>query len=865
MRRSLFILFGLLLSIRCFGGWASINIDRQTIAAMTAAYATQYGTELENTNSIKKILDHYTSAEVATAGIFASKWLDRQALQNAGLFDNAEENFYYKRIYWMVSARIMPKILQVASLMIRYPEAALYWGPYLFSVCEQTKQLCMTFEVVVCNGKVSFQDIPFLVINENLRDLFDLTRLGAVDWQKIWDKLTEFGSGLTKEDLLEDLKSLGSAGGAVASAGGAVLSDMTSSGSRIGNLFHMKPREVLEMYQDFRDMYQTLSSPALVKDLLMSKILTQDSLGVSKLFQIDGYNVTSYVSDYIQELQGRYYTQRWYIYWAEAGNRHVCSYSPPMDFESITYSSEWYRVMNNNSSYHYTNYDYEASLKNSERYAGWSRDRVEQLNRQYNGSNYEFYNYITTNRITDSRGNTSGWAYAHYIDVYMSWDNNETVYEEIFDSQYDDESAIQARFNARLSELNNNEEGKVYFIGKDEKRYYDAADEAKLKGCSTVSFTMECFDSSRLAEGNFSWKENGDQSTCLNEDSKRFAMESTLSGNPDTSAADAEIDRYTSEVNDYTYQINELKSQNDELLTQISQASIEDAAVLRQQYEENQDKINALQPLLDKAQSMLNQFINVRNDMIDDYNDELDGTYRIPAVMHELEAAYGVVWSGAGNWVSFSRSLAVFERRGNMPSINGEVVFRAELRPERQESHNWLIGRYHRAILGVSWTLTADYSSSEIVDYMELDNSLSEEEKAQRVNDRLYELMQANPSCSIEPHYAYSAPDSISGDDDAIHLLWVCDRLAVARDVDYRLSKIYAQLILIEKFLRQRIELEDYLSRALGINIINNVGHRRIGNKSFRRWYRSASRAITGQSIADILQARKEDGSDLEE
>ena len=866
MRRLLFIVLCLLLSVRSFGyGWASINIDKQTLAAMVGAYALEYETEQSNTESIRKILDHYSSAEVATAGIFASKWLDRQAMKNVGSFGNAEENFYYKRIYWLVSARIMPKIFQVASLMIRYPEKALYWGPYLFGVCEQTKQLCMTFEVVVCNGKVSFKEIPFLVINDNLRDLFDLARLGGVDWRKLLDKLTDFGSGLTKEDLLDDLQGLLDAGSSIASAGGAVLGDMAASGSRVGKIFQMKPREILELYGDFEEMYHTLSDPSRIKDLVMGKVLSTDSLGVSRLFQVDGYNITSYISDYIQDLQGRYYTQRWYIYWQDAGSSLVCSYSPPNDAESISYSPEWYRVNTRRTNYSYSSYDYEASLANSEMYAGWSRSKVNELNSHHDGSHYDFYNYLTSSQITNSSGRTVGWAFAHWIDVYVSWDGSQSVYEETFDSQYDDEKAIQARFNAKLSELNANEEGKVYVIGKDEKRYYDAADEAKLKGCASVSFSMECHDETRLGEGSFSWKENGDQRTCLNEDSKRFAMESTLSGGPDTSKADAEIEHYRSLVDDYQSQIDVLDSRNEELLIQIGESSVEDAEALRAQYEENLKQINNIRPKLDEAQRMLDEYSSALNDLLEDYYDERDGTYRIPAVMHELEGAYGISWDDAGMWVSFSSSQAVFERHGHMPNIQSELIFRAELRPERQESHNWLIGRYHRAILGVSWTLTASHSSSEIVEYMELDASITEQERAQQVNDRLRELMQEHPSCDIIPHYAYSAPDSIGNDDDAIHLLWISDRLAVARDVDYRLSKIYAQLVLMEKFLRARMELEDYLSRVLGVSVLNTTGRRKVGNKSFRRWYRAAQAAASGQSIADVLAAMQEDGSDLDD
>ena len=90
---SFFIIFFQMLTVPLFaGGWYSVNIDLKTTAAMTAAYAAETATEMMNDEDVQKILDHYTNAEVSTAGIFASKWLDRKALQNAGLFGDAEEN-----------------------------------------------------------------------------------------------------------------------------------------------------------------------------------------------------------------------------------------------------------------------------------------------------------------------------------------------------------------------------------------------------------------------------------------------------------------------------------------------------------------------------------------------------------------------------------------------------------------------------------------------------------------------------------------------------------------------------------------------------------------------------------------------------
>ena len=418
---------------------------------------------------------------------------------------------------------------------------------------------------------------------------------------------------------------------------------------------------------------------------------------------------------------------------------------------------------------------------------------------------------MSSSRIYKSKsGRTTAFSYAHYIDVYKTWNVYEEVYEETFDSQYDAEQAMQAKFNAKLAELNDNEEGRVYRIGKDRKNYYQAADEVRMRGCSTVSFTMECHDQAKLGEGNFSWKENGNQRHALDEDSKRYAMETTLSGGADTSELDEGISTWGSEVTRLQEQIHALEVENDNLLAQISYASVEEAASLRAQYNANRTKINQLKAELSNAQSKLSQYQNAKRELIDDFADERDGTYRIPAVMHEIETAYNIMWTDAGSWQGWS-----FIRHGNVPNISGEVTFQADLSKERGESH-FLGIRYHRAILAVHWTLTANYSSSQIVDMMELDPELS----------------------------------------DA--------RLNIARDVDYRLSKIYAQLILIEKFtkiyaqliliekfMRSRETMLDYLKQQLGITVLSGTDRIRIGGRSFRHWRNVASAVARGDYIVE--------------
>ena len=86
----------------------SVNIDLKTAAAMQAAYASGAAGEAFYSEQVKSILEHYRGAETAAAGIFSSEYLKRRALTDLGIWESATENMYYRRIYNMVAARIMP-------------------------------------------------------------------------------------------------------------------------------------------------------------------------------------------------------------------------------------------------------------------------------------------------------------------------------------------------------------------------------------------------------------------------------------------------------------------------------------------------------------------------------------------------------------------------------------------------------------------------------------------------------------------------------------------------------------------------------------------------------------------------------------
>lgn len=147
----------------------SVNYDTRTVAEMSAAFGTEAATEAYYAQQIAKIREHYQAAEVAAAGIFSSKFLDRRALTNLGLWTSATENYYYRRIYNMVSAKIMPKIWTVAGMMLKSPHNALYWGSYLYKICDEVKTLCFSLSlllpIVLCHSRTSY----FLKSTRNLQ------------------------------------------------------------------------------------------------------------------------------------------------------------------------------------------------------------------------------------------------------------------------------------------------------------------------------------------------------------------------------------------------------------------------------------------------------------------------------------------------------------------------------------------------------------------------------------------------------------------------------------------------------------------------------------------------------------------------
>lgn len=505
----------------------SINIDRKTMEAMSEAYATEAAMEALHNENLQKIYESYGAAEVATAGIFSSKYLDRKALTNLNLWKSEDENYYYKRIYNIVSKRIIPKMITCAGMMVEDPSTAFYWGSYLLKTTEDVQSLCQQFESVVTNSTLSFKDIAFLEISDEFKKIFNITQLGDVNWKDIFDHLGDDIKGaFSKEGLEHDLDQLIEKGVGLASAGYSNGMGQLLNGTDFGGTFIEKMRSVVNLASNASsvyDQYKDMSASAI-----LSSVVGKDN--ISGLFKLSDYNLTNWIDDYSDKSEGRYYTQRVYIYRRNYGSEQLFSYRPPTGNDDIIYGSHWYRINTTDPNFWPSSSQAEAILSNSESHAGWSREKVRQMNNSGDGYTYNI-TWYRSSYIISKKGKQYSKAFAYNIDVTKSWDIKEDVYEAVFDSYSMDWNTFMAQMNVRLDQYNANEDNPnyKYYIGYDTRSYYTATDARKMAGVSSATFSVTCHDGGTLGKGSTTYK-------CINcggspnAHTKECAMYTTLSG-----------------------------------------------------------------------------------------------------------------------------------------------------------------------------------------------------------------------------------------------------------------------------------------------------------------------------------------------
>lgn len=739
MRKAAVILYYLFSALSVHAdGVASVNYDIRTEAAMTAALTAEYETERINESKVNEMYKHYASASLATAGIYMTKYMDRKALREAGLFGSEEENHYYRRIYSLVSTQITPRIIQLASSMIEYPDKALYWGPYLLKTCDEVQMLCTEFSCVVTNGKLTFQDVAFATIPDHVRPFLDLAKYGDVDWKAVWDNLVHFGENITREDIIQDIETIiTDAGTSIATAGQQALDDLWSNNGATGKTFGQKPSDIIDLYEQFESMYALLSNPEEIRNRAMSVIgidPVAGKLDITRLFDMENLNISKYLTEYPLDALSQYYTQKWSI-------------------------------------------------------VGTNKD-----------------------------GQT------------------EELWNETFDSQSMDLAVFTQRMQGKKATIEEDTDYRGITIQKGEKKYYQGASEARMKNCGSVSYTVECDDGAELAKGNFQWKVNESHRHGLCEDSKVYAMQTTLSEPVIPSEVADHLNTLSAQINGITQQFSDLELENNALYRAISSASVAEQADLLQRINANKAKIADLRTQLSAYEQEYNEWLEAKNNLLAEYNEGDDGYMRIPNQMQELQAAFQIQWTETGHWEEF-----VFVRKGYMEGVPGTVTFRAELSQVRGESR--VLGvRVHRAILAVAWSLTSEYSSENVVAVIDLDRGMTDAERAELANSKYAEVASQYPDCRVTMDYAYiNAPDSVDLG-EPVHLLWVSDRLAIARQVEYRLVAINSQLMLLQKYMDASLALRDRLKIQLTQLLTPDLRGRH-GRRSYDHWREVARQA----------------------
>ena len=309
-----------------------------------------------------------------------------------------------------------------------------------------------------------------------------------------------------------------------------------------------------------------------------------------------------------------------------------------------------------------------------------------------------------------------------------------------------------------------------------------------------------------------------------------------------TSELDGKISECESQIAMLQAQIDALEAENADLIKKIASSSVEDAATYRQQYNANKNRISSLTSDKNSWQNQLSQYQQAKQEAQEGESVSTDDYYRIPAIMQDCRTAFNLSWNDGGSW-----NGNTFVRTATMPNINGTITFKATVSIARKPKY-FLGIKIHRAIVQIAWELTTEYSDSQVVAVLNLDPEMSDQEKAELVNQKLSEVAREFPDCEPNVEYAKSEPIAEDTTDDTYHLLWSSDRLEIARDIDSRLTKIYADLVSLEKMMHYKHSIVDMIKSALPY--INDEQGRRhtLVEECRRRWLRNAANQMHSDS-----------------
>lgn len=813
---TLMLLLALVLPVRAGAQYYSVNVDLKTVTAMQGAYAAGAAAEALYDDRAGDVLGHYASAGLSSAGIFSTEYLRRRSMTDLGRLSSPTENYYYRRIYSMVATRIMPKIWTVGTMMLKSPHNALYWGSYLMDVCQQTKSLCMQFESAVTDATLSFSDITFLELSGEIADALTLYGMQGTDFRALLDAFAT-GTTLTREDLAADLARL--------TAQGAV------SGLREGSASHGL---VMGRASEAMDLAGSSGLLASVQQTLAATLLARlEEEGAGALFTSGAYDMDAWRDSYAPEDTSLCYRQRWYICRRDKGEELLCRYRPPEDTQAINSSAEWVRIPTVNALFSPNQQELDYIRGRSETYAGWSRERIAELQRQNSEKEYTIdYSLLTSSIYTSGRHVRKAFAYA--ITAWCRWDIEEVAYEDVFDSYTMDMDIFLARMGQRLEELNDNDEGKVYRLMSDGRNYYQSTDERKIKGMEAATISVTCHDGMKLSSGTTQYK-CGTCTGSLTSHTRECAMHTTIpQDHTDTSDLEREAEALRDDIAALEEEIRTLESENMRLSSLILLSLPSEARELRQQISANKEAIARRKALLEEKRGRLKDLEKAVSETQAGEAVPTDDYYRLPAIMAEMETTFSLTWKDGGSWNGYT-----FQRKATLPGVNGEITFTATLSIARKPQY-FLGIKIHRAIVQIAYELTGAYSDTHVAEVVTLDPSMTDSEKAALVNDRISQIALQYPSCDVSVEYRGTGDVTVEERGDTFHLLLASDRLELAREIDARLTAIYSDLVSLEKMLFYKRGIVDVIRSTMPLGGIMADRHS-IAEECHDRWLEKAA------------------------
>ena len=158
--------------------------------------------------------------------------------------------------------------------------------------------------------------------------------------------------------------------------------------------------------------------------------------------------------------------------------------------------------------------------------------------------------------------------------------------------------------------------------------------------------------------------------------------------------------------------------------------------------------------------------------------------------------------------------------------------------------------------------MTTQYSDTQVVAVINLDPAKTDEEKADEVNKKLAEVAREYPDCDPTVEYAKSNPVESDETDDTYHLLWSSDRLEIARQIDSRLTKIFADLVSLEKMMHYKHSIIDIL-KSVAPPLNDEQGRRQtLIEKCRKRWLRHAAYSSHSDSYNGKYDDDEEDNNE---